>query len=90
LPLSWKKTKICVDVKLLKPNDEYYVLAKSDNRVGKERSMRQRRLKNLWQRLHQLQIQAPNQDHLLLKRGAAKKKVRQGLFVNQHTITESR
>lgn len=35
--------------------------------------MRQRRLKRLWRRLHELQRQAPSRDQLLLKLGAAKK-----------------
>lgn len=73
LQVPWEKAKACVDVKLLKHNEELYVLAKSDSRVGKERSMRQRRLKKLWQRLQQLQQQTPSRDQLLLKIGAAKK-----------------
>jgi hypothetical protein len=35
--------------------------------------MCQRRLRRLYKRLHELQVQAPTRDQLLLKIGAAKK-----------------
>ena len=49
------------------------MLAKSAGRVDKERSMRRRRLKKLWNRLHELQQQKLTRDQLLIKLGAAKK-----------------
>jgi hypothetical protein len=49
------------------------VLARSAGRVEKERSMRRRRLKKLFKRLHELQKQDLTRDQLLLKLGAAKK-----------------
>ena len=52
---------------------ELYVLARSAGRVEKERSMRKRRLKKLFKRLHELQQQDITRDQLLLKLGAAKK-----------------
>ena len=69
---SWQKVRDGVDVKLLPQDDEVYVLARSRDRIHKERSMRQRQLKRLWTRLHQLKNMALTRDQLLLKLGAAK------------------
>ena len=55
---SWKQVRTEVKVKLLRQSGELYILARSDGRVNKERSMRRRRLKKLWQRLHKLQVSA--------------------------------
>lgn len=73
LDLSWEQAREAVQVKLLKEEDELYILARSQGRVHKERAMRQRRLKKLWKRLHALQQQTLSRDQLLLKLGAAKK-----------------
>jgi transposase len=62
-----------VKVKLLSDNGELYVLARSDGRVNKERSMRKKRLKKLWRRLHELQGRKIMRDTLLIELGAAKK-----------------
>ncbi len=69
---SWQKVRDGVDVKLLPQDDEVYVLARSRDRVHKERSIRQRQLKRLWKRLHQLKGMELTRDQLLLKLGAAK------------------
>jgi len=50
LSLPWEQVRELVDVKLLKDNGELYILARSHKRVHKERGMRRRRLKRLWQR----------------------------------------
>ncbi|MGD1104855.1 MAG: hypothetical protein ABSA59_22650 [Terriglobia bacterium] len=50
----------------------YTFLARSHGRQQKERAMRRRRLKRLWERLHELQRQKLTRDELLLKLGAAK------------------
>lgn len=71
--LPWEKARESVRVKLLRNGDEIYILAKSDRRVHKERAMRRRRLKILWERLRQLAKQKLTRDQLLLKLGAAKK-----------------
>jgi transposase len=71
--LPWSKARESVDVKLLKNEGELYILARSAGRVKKERSMRMRRLKKLWKRLHELQGQKLTRDQLLIKLGAAKK-----------------
>lgn len=73
LDKSWEQVRSEVKVKLLNQNDELYILARSDGRANKERSMRKRRLKKLWRRLHELQRQNITRDTLLLKLGAAKK-----------------
>ena len=52
--LPWHKVRDGVDVKLLPQDNEVYVLAQSRDRIHKERSMRQRQLKRLWKRLHEL------------------------------------
>jgi transposase len=67
--LPWHKG---VEVKLLPQDKEVYVLAQSQDRIHKERSMRRRQLKRLWKRLHQLQGMELTRDQLLLKLGAAR------------------
>ena len=73
LNLPWQAVRPSVDVKLLTHDKELYILARSHPRTLKERSMRRRRLKMLWRRLHELQQQTLTRDALLLKLGAAKK-----------------
>jgi len=73
LTRPWKLAREAIQVKLLEQDDELYVLARSDGRVDKERAMRRRRLKRLWNRLKELQQQELTRDQLLLKLGAAKK-----------------
>jgi transposase len=72
LQLPWAKVKESVQVKLLPQEGELYILARSEGRREKERGIRQRRLKRLWQRLGELQRQDLTRDDLLLKLGAAK------------------
>jgi transposase len=69
----WTAVREQVTLKLLDQDGELYVLALSAGRQDKERSMRQRRLKRLWKRLHELQRQTLSRDELLLKLSAAKK-----------------
>ncbi|MAG98385.1 MAG: IS1634 family transposase [Alphaproteobacteria bacterium] len=73
LSLPWEQVRQRVRVKLLAQDDELYILARSDERVNKERGMRRRRLKKLWRRLGELRQQRISRDQLLLKIGAAKK-----------------
>lgn len=72
LKLPWARVKDSLEVKLLPKEGELYVLARSQGRRKKERGMRRRRLKRLWNRLHELQNQKLTRDELLLKLGAAK------------------
>lgn len=70
--LPWKKAREGVEVKLVAEAGEVYVLAKSKDRVNKERAMRRRQLKGLWKRLHELQEMELSRDALLMKLGAAR------------------
>ena len=72
LQLPWAKVKDSVEVKLLAREGELYILARSQGRRQKERGIRRRRLKRLWQRLRELQGQKLSRDEVLLKVGAAK------------------
>jgi transposase len=69
----WQSARESVQVKLLPQAGELYVLVQSAARVNKERAMRRRKLKKLWQRLKTLQAQRPSYERLLLELGAAKK-----------------
>jgi transposase len=72
---TWEEVKDDVHVKLLKQNDELYILARSLPRRAKERAMRQKKLKAYWARLRELQTRPTlTRDQLLLAIGAAKQK----------------
>jgi len=68
----WQKARAGVEVKLLPQSGEVYVLARSLDRLNKERSMRRRQLKGLWKRLKELQGMELKRDALLMKLGAAR------------------
>lgn len=70
--LPWKQAREGVEVKLLTEAGEVYVLAKSQDRVNKERAIRRRQLKRLWKRLHDLREMSLTRDALLMKLGAAR------------------
>ncbi len=72
LTQDWQRAREGVDVKLLPRTGELYVLARSRDRVAKERAMRRRQLKKLWARLAELQKMPIGRDALMLKLGAAK------------------
>ena len=69
----WEQARASVQVKLLDQGEELYILAQSDGRRHKERAMRQRKLKRLWKRLHELARQKLTRDQLLIKVGGAKR-----------------
>jgi len=71
LEKPWQEVRPGVKVKLLPQDQELYVLAQSQDRVAKERSMRRRQLKWLWRRLQELQGMDCKRDELLKKLGAA-------------------
>ena len=68
----WHRVRDGVEVKVLAQENEVYVLTQSRDRVHKERSMRRRQLKRLWERLHGLARMQLTRDELLLKLGAAR------------------
>jgi hypothetical protein len=75
LEQPWKDVRPGLEVKLLAQGKELYILTQSRQRLGKERAMRRRKLKKLWQRLAQLQQMRLNRDELLIKLGQAKQEV---------------
>lgn len=72
LDKPWQQARQGVQVKLLAEDGELYVFAQSADRVLKERAMRRRQLKWLWQRLHQLAAMALSREEMLMKLGAAR------------------
>jgi transposase len=72
LEKPWVRARPEVRVKLLAQDQELYVFAESRNRIAKERGMRRRQLKWLWQRLKQLSTMSKlSREALLMKLGAA-------------------
>jgi len=70
----WKQVQSQIEVKLARDGEDLYVLTRSGGRRDKEQSMRRRRLKKLWKRLHQIQgMKNQKRDALLLRLGAEKK-----------------
>lgn len=70
----WRAAREGVKVKLLPQEGELYVYAESRDRIAKERAMRTRLLKWLWQRLAQLSDMELTRDALLMKLGQAQSK----------------
>ncbi|VGO16552.1 hypothetical protein PDESU_05143 [Pontiella desulfatans] len=69
----WKKVQEQIEVKLARDGEDLYVLTRSGGRRDKEQSMRRRKLKKLWKRLHQISgMKNLKRDALLLKLGAAR------------------
>jgi transposase len=68
----WAKVRDGVNVKRLATEEDVYVLAQSDARIGKERGMRTKRLRRYIERLKAIQGQSLTRDQLLMKLGAAK------------------
>ena len=72
LEKSWQQAREGVEVKILPQEEELYVLAKSQDRIGKERAMRRRKLKWLWKRLRELSEMKLTLKELHMKLGAAR------------------
>lgn len=69
----WVKVKDSVKVKMIAEDNEIYILARSNNRVFRDKDIRKFRLKRLLARLKELQAIKLSRDQLLLRIGAAKK-----------------
>ena len=70
----WKQVQEQIEVKLARDGEDLYVLTRSGGRCDKERSMRRRKLKKLWKRLHEIQhMKRIDHKELLMKLGAARK-----------------
>jgi Transposase DDE domain len=76
LEKPWQEARPGVRVKLLPQDGELYVLAESRDRVAKERAMRRRQLKWLWNRLAQLAGMTLTREELLMKLGSARSQAR--------------
>jgi hypothetical protein len=70
--LPWEQARQGVDVKLLDESGEFYVLARSAERIHKDRAIRRRQLKGLWKRLKEIAALRIERDALLLKLGGAR------------------
>ncbi len=91
LTVPWQAVRNGVEVKLLAQGQELYVLAKSIDRVNKERSMRQRQLRALLKRLKELHgMKLTSNQALLLKLGAAKGKYRAAWRLIDIIVPEAR
>lgn len=68
----WVKAREKVRVKLQPEDNELFVLVESQERLKKERAMRQRRLRDYWKRLLEIRaMKKLDRDELLKKLGAA-------------------
>jgi transposase len=76
---SWQAVRPQLRVKLLPQDGEVYVLAESGARTAKERGMRRRKLKALWQRLGEIQQQDLTRDQRLEKLGGARDRAGRGV-----------
>lgn len=68
----WQEVRPPLRVKLLPQEGEVYVLVERGPRKGKERGLRHRKLKTLWQRLGEIQNQELTRDQRIEKLGAAR------------------
>jgi hypothetical protein len=73
LDRPWEQVRPGVRVKLLPHEGELYVQAQSQDRVNKERAIRRRQLRKLYNRLGELQKMKLSTKALLIKIGEAKK-----------------
>ena len=76
--LPWQQAREAVEVKLIEETGQVYVLAKSVDRVNKERAMRRRQLNGPWKRLHEFKEMDLSRDALLMKLGAARQQAPKG------------
>ena len=76
LEKQWQAVRPGVEVKLLPHQQELYVLARSRDRVNKERAMRRRQLKALCKRLAKLRRMTLSTRQLLLRLGEARGRYR--------------
>ncbi len=84
----WQEARPGVQVKLLPQNEEMYVFAQSEDRIAKERAMRQRQLKRLWARLKQLSRMTLTGKELLMKLGAARHQYPSGWRLVEVTVDD--
>jgi transposase len=85
----WQQVRAHLRVKLLPQDGEVYVLAESGARIGKERGMRRRKLKALWQRLKEIQAQDLTRDQRLEKLGGARDRAGRAVAALVQTTVEA-
>jgi hypothetical protein len=85
----WQQVRPQLRVKLLPQAGEVYVLAESGARISKERSMRRRKLKTLWQRLGQIQQQDLTRDQRMEKLGGARDRAGRAVATLVHTTVDA-
>jgi transposase len=84
----WQTVREGIQVKHLDAEEDAYVLAQSDARIGKERGMRRKRLRRYLDRLHALQGQKLTRDQLLMKVGAARQEAGRAASLIRVTLPE--
>jgi transposase len=89
LAQPWAKVRQGVQVKRLATQEDVYVLAQSDSRIGKERGMRRKRLRRYVDRLQALQAQTLTRDQLLMKLGAARQEAGRAAGLVKVTVPKS-
>src|SRR3989441_6361227 len=90
LELPWQAVREGVEVKLLKEEKEFYVLARSQDRQRKERGMRRGQLKRLWKRLKEIQAMSfSKKTDMVMKLGAAKQQAPSAWRLVEVEISES-
>jgi transposase len=85
----WQQVREHLRVKLLPQDGEVYVLAESGARISKERGMRRRKLKALWQRLKEIQQQDLTRDQRLEKLGGARDRAGRAAAALIHTTVDA-
>lgn len=85
----WQQVREQLRVKLLPQDGETYVLAQSGPRADKERAMRRRKLKALWQRLQEIQQQDLTRDQRLEKLGGARDRAGRAVAALVKTTVDS-
>ncbi len=90
LQKDWQQVRQGVEVKQIEESREIYVLARSAQRMNKERAMRRQRLKRLWNRLLEIkEVKKQTRDELLMRLGAAKKDAGRAWWLVQIQTPES-
>jgi transposase len=90
LKKDWQQARLGVAVKLLPQDQELYILARSHDRVAKERAMRRRQLKGLWQRLTEIHAMELSRDNLMKKLGVAQHEAPAAWRLIQVEVTQTK
>jgi len=90
LKKDWQQVRLGVEVKLLPQDQELYILARSHDRVAKERAMRRRQLKGLWRRLTEIRAMDLSRDNLMKKLGIAQHEAPAAWRLIQVEVTQTK